>query len=177
MIQAAYGVTEKPITSRNPQANFILEMVHQTIGNIIRIFKVQDMVLNDDNPLDGILASTMFALSATVHTTTQYTPAQLIFGRDSILYTRQEADWQIFEKRKQDLFNKGNQQKNRNKREHTYNKGDKVILKDAWKTEFNQDAYLGPYTITVGSNNGTVRACNSYITDSFNICKSNSYKE
>ena len=93
MIQADYGITVKPITSRNPQANSILERVHQTIGNIIRTFKAQDMVLNDENPQDGILASTMFALHATVHITTQHTPAQLVFGRDSILNTRHETNW------------------------------------------------------------------------------------
>ena len=85
MIINDYGITVKPITSRNPQANAILERVHQTIGNILRTFKVQNIVLDDKNPWDGILTSTMFALRATVHTTTQYTPAQLIFGRDSII--------------------------------------------------------------------------------------------
>ena len=33
------------------------------------IFKVQNIVLDDRNSLDGILASTMFALRSTVHTT------------------------------------------------------------------------------------------------------------
>ena len=47
IIQADYSITVKPITSRNPQANSILERVHQTIGNIIRTFKVQDMELDD----------------------------------------------------------------------------------------------------------------------------------
>ena len=42
------------------------------------------MVLDNKNPWDGILASTMFAIRATVNTTTPYTPAWLIFGRDSI---------------------------------------------------------------------------------------------
>ena len=79
MIINDYGITVKPITSRNPQANAILERVQQTIGNILRTFKVQNMVM------DGILASTMFNLRATVHTTTQYTLAQSIFGRDSII--------------------------------------------------------------------------------------------
>ena len=51
--QADYGIAVKPIISRNPQANSILEMVHQTIGNIIRTFKVQDMVLYDENPCEG----------------------------------------------------------------------------------------------------------------------------
>ena len=50
MIQADYVITVKPITSRNPQANSILERVHQTIGNIILTFQVQDMVLDDENP-------------------------------------------------------------------------------------------------------------------------------
>ena len=75
MIQANYSITVKPFTSRNLKANSILERVHQTIGNIIRTFKVQDMVLNNENPWDGILASTMFALRAMVHTITQQMPA------------------------------------------------------------------------------------------------------
>ena len=36
MIQANYVITVKPITSRNPQPNSILGMIHQIIGNIIR---------------------------------------------------------------------------------------------------------------------------------------------
>ena len=67
MIINDYGIMVKSIISRSPQANTFLEGVHQTIGNILRIFKVQDMVLDDENPWNGILASTMFALRATVH--------------------------------------------------------------------------------------------------------------
>ena len=83
----------------------------------------------------------LFALCAMVHTTTQYTPALLVFGQDSILNTHQEANCQLIMKQKQDLINKGNQQENHNQKEHTYNKGDKVLLKNAWKTKFNQNAY------------------------------------
>ena len=70
------------------------------------------MVLDDDNLWDGILASTMFALRATVHTTTQYTPAQLVFGCDSILNQSHDVDWEAVKKRKQDLINKGNTHEN-----------------------------------------------------------------
>ena len=35
-----YGKMVKRITSRNPQANAILERVYQTIGNILLTFKV-----------------------------------------------------------------------------------------------------------------------------------------
>ena len=51
----------------------------------------------------------MFTLREMVHTTTQYTPAQLVFGQDSILNTCHEADLQIIKKCKQCLINKGNQ--------------------------------------------------------------------
>ena len=50
------------------------------------------MVLDDENPCNRILESTIFALHATVHTTTQHTPAQLIFEQDSILNTHYEAN-------------------------------------------------------------------------------------
>ena len=165
----AYGIKVRPITTRNPQANAILERVHQTIGNIIRTFKVQDMVLDDDNPWDGILAATMFALRSTVHTTTQHTPTQLVFNRDSILNVPIEANWQLIKQRKQALINKGNERENKLRKDHTYNIGDKVLLKNAWPTKFNQDAYLGPYEVTAVRNNGTVRARKGRLTDTYNI--------
>ena len=64
-----YGLKRKPITTRNPQSNAIIERIHQTIGNIIRIFDVSNIVNND--PWSGILAATMFAVCATYHTTIQ----------------------------------------------------------------------------------------------------------
>ena len=67
------------------------------------------MILGDKNPRNGILASTMFALRATVHTSTQYTPAQLIFGRESNMNRRHDVDWEVIRKRKQDDINKGNE--------------------------------------------------------------------
>ena len=55
-------------------------------------FKIQDMVLDDENPWDRILVPNTFALHVTVHTTTRHAPAQLIFGRDSILNARHEEN-------------------------------------------------------------------------------------
>ena len=169
MIEKDYGIKVRPITTRNPQSNAILERVHQTIGNIIRTFKVQNMVLDDENPWDGILASTMFSLRATVHTTTQHTPTQLVFNRDSILNVPIEANWKLIKQRKQALINKGNERENKLRKDHTYNIGDKVLLKNAWPTKFNQDAFLGPYVITAVRNNGTVRARKGRLTDTYNI--------
>ena len=55
-------------------------------------------------------------------------------------------------------------------------KGTKFYLKMR-KTEFNQDAYLGPYRIIDVRHNGTARARKGKITDTFNICNMTPYKE
>ena len=79
-----------------------LEGVHQTIFDIIYIFKVQDTEFDNKNLWNGILASIMFVVHAAVHTTTRHTPAQLIFGRDSILNTHCKANWHLIKKCQQD---------------------------------------------------------------------------
>jgi transposase InsO family protein len=88
MVQRDYGVKRKPITTQNPQANSIIERVHQTIGNIIRTFQIGQIKLDEDDPWSGVLAAMMFATRATYHMTTQATQAQLVFGREAILNTK-----------------------------------------------------------------------------------------
>ena len=56
----------------------------------------------------------MFTLRAAVHTNMQYTPAQLIFGRNSIINRRHIVDYETTRKQKQDLINKGKKRENRN---------------------------------------------------------------
>ena len=51
-----------------------MEWVHQTIGNIIYTFRIHDIDLDNENPWQGILSSTDFAIRSTVHTTIQHTP-------------------------------------------------------------------------------------------------------
>ena len=58
-----------------------------------------------------------------------------------------------------------------------YRTGDKVSLKNAWKTNFNQDAYIGPYTVTEVRNNGTVRARKGNVTDTYNLHNITPFKE
>jgi transposase InsO family protein len=75
MVENDYGIKRKPITKRNPQANAIIERVHQTIANIIQVHQLYDDDDVDENdPFTGILTATMFAMRATYHTTMQATP-------------------------------------------------------------------------------------------------------
>ena len=74
MMANDYGIPCNSIRVRNPQADAIVERVYQTIGNIISTFKIQEMDLDNENPWEVILSSTMFAIQSMEHTTTQHTP-------------------------------------------------------------------------------------------------------
>ena len=129
LIKKEYGVKGKPITVRNPQANAIVERVHQTIGNMVRTFELEKFYLDEDDPWKGILSATAFAVRATIHTTLQKTQTQLIFGRDMILNVNHVANWEHIKQRKQRLIEKNNKQENAKRLPHSYKEGDKVLLK------------------------------------------------
>ena len=62
MVTKDYHVKAKPITTRNPQANAIVERVHQTMGNMIRTFEIQEFKSMEDG-LKGIVHAVMFAIN------------------------------------------------------------------------------------------------------------------
>eukprot|EP00957_Ditylum_brightwellii_P021543 1624214-Ditylum_brightwellii.AAC.1 len=57
MIASYYGVKKKPTTARYPQANSIIERIHQTIRNFIRSFEVHDTSINEKDHWTGILSA------------------------------------------------------------------------------------------------------------------------
>ena len=69
-----YGIKCKPITVRNPQANAIVEQIHQVIGNIIRTFDLENNYLDKKDLFKGVLAAAAFAVRSTYHTTLKEMP-------------------------------------------------------------------------------------------------------
>jgi hypothetical protein len=108
-----YGIKRKVISMQNPQANSIVERTHQTLGNLIRSFQLQDKPYYDpDDPWGGILAAVAFALRSTYHTTLQAMPGQLVFGRDMVLNVQHLTDWTAIKARKQQIIRKNNRIEN-----------------------------------------------------------------
>ena len=168
MMIEEYGVYPRPITVRNPQANAILERLHQTIGNMIRTFELENYVLDDDDPWKGILSAAAFAVRSTIHTTLQKTPGQLVFGRDMMLNVQHVADWEHIKQRKQNLINKNNARENSKRTPHTYQVGDKVLWKRGTENKY-ESPYAGPYSILKIHDNGTVRLQRGAVADTINI--------
>ena len=100
----------------------------QTIGNMIRTFELYDNDgIDDDDPWSGILAAVMASVRSTYSTTTQATPMQLVFGRDAIINTKFIADY--IRQRKQNIIHNNNERENAKRIPHTYQIGDKIMLK------------------------------------------------
>ena len=176
MLKNDYGIKRKPITVRNPQANAIVERIHQVIGNIIRTFELQDNYLDEDNPWKGILSATAFAVRSTYHMTLQKTPGQLVFGRDMIFNVKHTANWEYIRARKQKIIKKNNLNENKKRVKHTYHVGDKVMLRKGSENKYEQP-YSGPHSILQVNTNGTVRLQIGAITDTINICRIDPYNE
>ena len=171
-----YGIHKKPITTRNPQANAIVERVHQVIGNIVRTFELEDNYLDEVDPWKGILSATAFAVRATYHTTLQKSPGQLVFGRDMIFNVEHTANWEYIRARKQRLIQKNNKNENKSRIPHNYHVNDKVMLRKG--TEYKYESpFSGPHQILQVNTNGTVRLQVGSVTDTINIRRIQPYIE
>ena len=88
-----YGVKAKVTTSHNPQANGIIERVHQVLGNSLRTLDITNKQLETTDAWRSILSEVAFAIRSTYHTTLEATPGQLVFGRDMILPVPFTPNW------------------------------------------------------------------------------------
>ena len=168
MIKNDYGIKGKPITVRNPQANAIVERVHQVIGNIIRTFELESNYLDEDDHWKGILSATAFAVRSTFHTSLQSTPGELVFGRDMIFNIQHTANWEYIKQRKQRIIDLNNKRDNSKRQQHVYRVGDKVLLNRGTENKY-ESLYIGPLDIMKVNDNGTVRLKVNAVEDTYNI--------
>ena len=157
LLKDDYGIRRKLITTRNPQANSMVERAHQTIHNLIATQGIKSREDLPNGTWDGILSAVGFAMRATIHTTTRATPAQLVFGRDAIHNTRFEANWQYIKERRRHVIQQNNDRENAKRTPHTYKVDDTVMIEQYQHRKYGQPKYKGPYVVDKVNDNGTVR--------------------
>ena len=114
MIEEEYGIEKRGISPRNPQANSVLERIHQVIGNMIKTFRIYDREDLDEQDLwSDILAAIMFGIRAIYHTTLEATPMQLVFQRDAILPINYQPDWNKIQNNKRKRIELDNARENK----------------------------------------------------------------
>ena len=152
-----YGMKSQQSSPYNPQANGIIERVHQVLNNCLRTYELEEQELDEHDPFGQFLAAASFAIRSTFHTTLQATPGQLVFGRDMLLPIKFKADWAAINERKQKEINRNNERENKKRIKHTYKEGEKVLLKIPTKQRKHRLSREGPYTILQVNTNGTLR--------------------
>ena len=177
LIKEVYQIKVKPTTVKNPQANSILERIHQVLGNMIRTFELEERDINEDDPWTGILNAVAWAVRSTYHTTLRATPGQLVFGRDMVFNIAHEANWKEIKDRKQKLINQNNQRENARRIKHTYSIGDRVLMERTNSTRKLERPYDGPYEITNVFTNGTVAIQKGIVNERVNIRRIFPYRQ
>ena len=107
-----YGMKKQPSAAYNPQANGIVEQVHQVLNKNLKTFELTEKELDSRDPFSELLASAAFAIRSTVHTTLGATPGQLVFGRVMLLPIKFPAELAVIHIRRQDMMKKKNEKEN-----------------------------------------------------------------
>ena len=152
-----FGLKRKNTTDYNPQANSIIERVHQVIGDQMRTFELENREFTEaEKTFEPFLTACAYAIRSTFHTTYKASPGQLVFGRDMILPIKFKADWALITQQKQETINKSNRAENKKRIPHEYNIGDKVLLEKPGKLRKMSTPRTGPYRILRVFTNGTI---------------------
>jgi hypothetical protein len=75
----SYGIKRKPTTVKKPEANGVLERVHQVLGQMLHMAELDmaDSVTPDD--VDVFLDNAAWAIRSTYHTVLKTSPGAAIF--------------------------------------------------------------------------------------------------
>ena len=154
----AEGIKPVPITTKNPQANAIIERTHKTAGDMIRTYVRESpptTVAQAIELIDEVLASVQRAMRASTHSTMKISPGALVFGRDMLLAIPVAADLENIRAGRQTLIDRQAARENSRRRFKDYAIGDPVLILNKLAKKMEPRAH-GPYTVTQVHANGTV---------------------
>jgi hypothetical protein len=75
-----YGIKRKPTTIKNPQANAVLECLHQVLGQMLHTSELNMAETITTDEVNVFLDNTVWAIHSTYHTVLKATPGVAIFG-------------------------------------------------------------------------------------------------
>jgi hypothetical protein len=88
-----YGIKRKPTTVKNPQANAILERLHQVLAQMLCTAKLDMAKTVTPDDVDVFLNNAAWAICATYQTVLKVSPGAAIFGHDMLFNIPFIADW------------------------------------------------------------------------------------
>jgi hypothetical protein len=165
-----YGIKRKPTTIQNPQANAILERLHQVLGQMLRTSELDmaETITPDDNNV--FLDNAAWAICSTYHTVLKASPGAAIFGHDMLFNIPFIADWNNIRDYRQRQINLSTTRKNSKQVDYDYKIGDKVLLTQEGILHKAESPYSKePWTNTTVHTNGTIRIQHGTQSERLNI--------
>ena len=172
-----YGIKRKPTSLKNPQANSIIERVHQVLGNMLRTYELDKEDLDPVDPWGPFLNGVAWAIRSTYHTTLEATPGSLIYGRHMLHDLDYLANWERISSRKQQVIDAANVRENKKRVKHDYKVDDKVLIHKDGILRKLESPTEGPYTILQVYTNGTIRIQRGAVRERMNIRRLSPYFE
>jgi len=174
----SYGIKRKPTTVKNPQANAILERVHQVLGQMLRTSELDMANSVSPDDVDVFLDNAAWAIRSTYHTVLKASPGAAIFGRDMLFDIPFVADWYKIGEHRQSLTDRDNERENKRRIDYDYKVGDQVlIVKDGILRKSESKFGKEPWTITTVHTNGTIRVQCGTKSERINIRRVTPYTE
>ena len=165
-----YGIKRKPTSVKNPQANAILERVHQVIMVMLHTDEIEMAELVDASDIDTFLTNVTWAIRSTYHTVLKASPGAAIFGRDMLFDIPFLADWNKIGDYRQRQTDLNTERENRTRKDWDYKVGDKVLLRKDGILRKSESRYeRDPWTITSVHTNGTIRVQRGSKSERLNI--------
>ena len=99
-----------------------------------------------DDPIKDLTSAAAYAIRATVHGVTQFTPSQLVFSKDMIPRTHIEANVELVRQRREAAIQQSNVRENKRCIAYKYKPGDKVLILSGGQDPKLQ-LHQGPYRV------------------------------
>ena len=124
----SYGLKRKPTSIRNPQANAILERVHQVVMAMVRTAELDMADSVAPNDVDVVLTNASWAIrSTTYHTVLKASPGAAVIGQDMLFDIPFIADWRKIGDYRQRQTDLNNLRENEKRIDYDYKVGDKIL--------------------------------------------------
>ena len=166
----SYRLKRKSTSIKNPQANAILERIHQVLMTMIRTSEIDmsDSVAPSD--IDAVLTNASWAIRSTYHTVLKASPGAAIFGRDMLFDIPYIADWKKIGDYRQRQTDLNTMRENEKRVDYDYEVGGKVLIrKEGILRKTESRWHNEPWTIMSVHTNGTIRVTRGNKSERLNI--------
>ena len=170
------GIQSVPTTVKNPQANSMVERLHQIFKVNLSISLQENLPTSYEEVFNLIqckCAAAQFAIRTAVHSQHKASPGELAFGRHMLYPFSRQVDWNQLLEKKQSLIDQANIKEISKRKYYDYKEQDLIlilililILNKATAKGKLEPVTLpeGPWKITQVHTNGTVSILrNNYI--------------